>query len=622
MGAASSVLLDQLNEDAKESLKYCEHVKNTISEYDAAMLDREHVKIFKKHANIIKTLTSRTKSQLRRTLLLKQKVPDDIYKIVGGNNNYATFMKSLHMLKHEIEMENLKIYSPKELYDEEMLINIIGTSSNKELKLFSDKYVIEKGATLAEVFESKTKPGSQLQRFVAMTLNMNRDESRNPDPPKAAEQAAAIHAAGAAKLMGCDEEVIFNILIHNSRAQCALIADSYLTQFHVKFERAINMKFKGNCAKLMLLWALPLPSAVATCLHAYEERMLIDKVAIITMIAKYDKDFLSQADIAAEKIFEKNLLVIVQRGLSGNLLNAVSGWLDNATPDKGYERVTEMFIESQQGYGRTLEELVHKEEFQQRLLFLFKKQEDELAKYAKENRIKLSANNIHSLPSMNTMDSFDAAHSKSGQNIAVGDAQKEVLTKYSVRPVEDKSNKEYDVKYLALQEYLNSFFTSHDVTGSGFFPEAKFWAVLKVLPLELLGLSEKEVSAMEDWSEWVIDGKVNYHETVFELADSLITSIEAKKEGDRDVLVVVEALKLDPNLKKAEKERKVGRHDSMETITAVPDYFLQYLYDTFSAYDFDNNGYLCKTELDSVLPVLNISMTVSDFIGEEEVRFQ
>jgi Ca2+-binding EF-hand superfamily protein len=611
MGASVGVFLDQMTPDLKEAIELAEKQKYTIAEYDAAMLDREMSKVFKKHGKIIKTLTSRTKAQLKRTLTVKNRVPDDIYRIVGGNNNYAMFMKQLHMSKHEIEMENLKASSKTELYDEELLINIVGTSTNKELKAFCELYARDKGTSLSDVFVAKTKPDSQLQRFIALCWKFDRDEGKTIDEKLAAQQAADIHKAGAARLLGCDEDLIFKILTTNSRAQCAAIADQYLTQFNMKFERAINMKFKGNCSKLMLLWALPIPTAIITCIHSYEERMIIDKVAIMSMVSKYDKDVLAQVDIAAEKTYEKNLLGIVQRGLSGNLLKAVQEWIENASPDKGYERVTELFLENQQSFGRTLEELLKNSEFQQRLLFLVKKDNEEVERYMKDNRIKFNPHDkldLRALGSIGTMDSFDAHHSV--------DSKKDgsVINKYSVKQPEERATTEYDKKYKALQNYFKSFFSGYDKKNVGIFDEKEFWSIMKELPLETLGLTEHEVDSMAEFSEWVLDGKVNYHEAIFELSDSVITFIESKRSGESDVLAVVAELTKDEALGKGKSERKIARHESVEEISDVPDYFLQYIYDTFYAYDFDNNGYLCQAELDAVLPVLNIGMTHADFL--------
>jgi hypothetical protein len=54
MGASVGVFLDQMTPDLKEAIELAEKQKYTIAEYDAAMLDREMSKVFKKHGKIIK----------------------------------------------------------------------------------------------------------------------------------------------------------------------------------------------------------------------------------------------------------------------------------------------------------------------------------------------------------------------------------------------------------------------------------------------------------------------------------------------------------------------------------------------------------------------------------------
>eukprot|EP00286_Rhodomonas_abbreviata_P026189 CAMPEP_0181299160 /NCGR_PEP_ID=MMETSP1101-20121128/6185_1 /TAXON_ID=46948 /ORGANISM="Rhodomonas abbreviata, Strain Caron Lab Isolate" /LENGTH=186 /DNA_ID=CAMNT_0023404265 /DNA_START=85 /DNA_END=643 /DNA_ORIENTATION=- len=186
-----------MNAELKEIVEMTEKIKFTIAEYDSALIDRENAKVFKKHGKIIKALTSRTKAQNLRTITMKKKTPDDIYQIVGGNNNYAKFMKMLFMSKQDIEMENLKATGKADLYDEEMLVNIIGTSSAKEVKELDELFKKEKETTLAQMFESKTKEGSHLQKFVAFVSNI----TKSADDDLAIKQANEIHKAGASRLL-------------------------------------------------------------------------------------------------------------------------------------------------------------------------------------------------------------------------------------------------------------------------------------------------------------------------------------------------------------------------------------------------------------------------------------
>jgi hypothetical protein len=674
----------------RDALGAIEARKLTILEYDVALLDRESSKVFKQHDKIISSLTGRSKAQLKKiNSVSKYGSPDHIYKLIGGSNNYSRFMKMIFMNKQEIEMENIQASSA---YDEELLVNIIGTSTTKEIKLLDEKFTELKKTSLLELFESKIKEGNPLLKFLQKIFQYSREESKQVDPELAVSLASDIHKAGAAKLMGADEDAIFDIICKYSRGQCAAAADSYMAQFNIKFERAINMKFKGNCAKLILLWTQLPPTAVTNLLNAFQERMIIDKYAIISFIAKYDKDFLTHAEMACEKYYDKHLDQLVKRALSGSLADAVQGWIHNATPDKGYERVLDLYVESQVDQGRNLDELLGGDEFQSRLLFIVKKQLSELDKYMKENKIKFAGDqySIDSLTSMKSQvgmlksqpsSSFSEPNSlRSQKSTSSVTTQKSMTSSFTTpsavastiqskpedtKPVEAKSvdyvdsdqEDTFDDEPKALptpvatsastkinkftlrsnqsfiasnqsfvESYLNSFFSRHDPDELLFFKADDFWSLLTKLPYTKFGLSREELLAVREFSEWENDGLVYYFEALPELTDTIITAIENKTDGDNKVRnVIAECLKeqsqkpiSDSVIEKTTTKNLSVTSTTAATKSSVPEYFLSYLYDTFEAFDFDNNGYLTQDELTELIPAMNIdSLSMSDFIDDE-----
>jgi len=690
MGSSASVQEDKLNQDLRDALGAIEARKLTILEYDVALLDRESSKVFKQHDKIISSLTGRSKAQLKKiNSVSKYGSPDHIYKLIGGSNNYSRFMKMIFMNKQEIEMENIQASSA---YDEELLVNIIGTSTTKEIKLLDEKFTELKKTSLLELFESKIKEGNPLLKFLQKIFQYSREESKQVDPELAVSLASDIHKAGAAKLMGADEDAIFDIICKYSRGQCAAAADSYMAQFNIKFERAINMKFKGNCAKLILLWTQLPPTAVTNLLNAFQERMIIDKYAIISFIAKYDKDFLTHAEMACEKYYDKHLDQLVKRALSGSLADAVQGWIHNATPDKGYERVLDLYVESQVDQGRNLDELLGGDEFQSRLLFIVKKQLSELDKYMKENKIKFAGDqySIDSLTSMKSQvgmlksqpsSSFSEPNSlRSQKSTSSVTTQKSMTSSFTTpsavastiqskpedtKPVEAKSvdyvdsdqEDTFDDEPKALptpvatsastkinkftlrsnqsfiasnqsfvESYLNSFFSRHDPDELLFFKADDFWSLLTKLPYTKFGLSREELLAVREFSEWENDGLVYYFEALPELTDTIITAIENKTDGDSKVRnVIAECLKeqsqkpiSDSVIEKTTTKNLSVTSTTAATKSSVPEYFLSYLYDTFEAFDFDNNGYLTQDELTELIPAMNIdSLSMSDFIDDE-----
>lgn len=397
MGASASIIDDgSLPAEFQVMLELVDKQKHKISENDQLILLKESSKMFKGHGAIIDCLTSRTKHQLKKMYSSSPTNPEDIYKLIGTKDAYAKFISMLFQPKEKIEMDMI-VASNNGDYDEELMISLIASSTVKEIKKLDALYAADKLHSIADIVETKTKKDTSIQKFFKLILQCDRDESKKVDLALAEKQAEDIHAAGAARMMGMDEEVILGILSKTSRAQCGAIADAYQKLFKMKIEKAINMKFKGNVAKLILAWIQPLPSAVAQLLFTLESKMIIDKLQITGHIAKYDKDFLQQVDSECQKQYQKPLLTIVQRGLSGNLFKAVKGWIENLTPDRGFERILDMFLESKRlsetgAESMNMHILTDDPETQQRVKFLLEKQSNELKKYLIDNKIRFDPN--------------------------------------------------------------------------------------------------------------------------------------------------------------------------------------------------------------------------------------
>jgi hypothetical protein len=464
MGAASTVLKEEVPADIYDSLHYCENLKNSIADYDSDMVKNEMLRVFKKHSSIISIITSRTKNQLKRFFKGEKSTPDDIYKLIGSSNTYAWFMKFLFMDKADIENFLLKGSSKGE-YDEEILVNIVGTSSDKELVAFCDVYEKTRQSTVANLVESKAQKDSPFQRLMLRILSERRNESTEVKTELLELQVKQLHKAGAAKLVGVDENVFFDILLGSSRAHCAALAEEYLHTHNIKLERAINMKFKGNCAKLLLLLVLPLPIAVATYLIELESRILLDKMAIVAVLAKYDKDFLVHVSKACEAAQKKTLLETVQRGLSGNLYKAVEGWIDNSTPDKGYERILENFLEYKRQEGIKLKDIERDSSNQKKCRFLIEKQSEELKKFVEENKIRIIDSASPQKPTTYTVGSVELSNMTSFVKFQQENPeQARKVNRYSLR-ASSSDGKDYDNKAKHVRTFLQHHFEKFDVDG-------------------------------------------------------------------------------------------------------------------------------------------------------------
>lgn len=197
MGSSASIVNEgNCPDEFQVLLDLVDKQKFKISEADALVINKESTKVFKKHTAIIDCLTSRTKNQLRKMYGSSKSNPEDIYKLIGTKDTYAKFISLLFTSKEQIEFDFI-METTKGEYEEELFINIISTSTNKEIKKLNELYTAEKLHSLADIIETKTKKDSSIQKFFLMIMKCDRDESKNNvDLELADRQADIIHHAG------------------------------------------------------------------------------------------------------------------------------------------------------------------------------------------------------------------------------------------------------------------------------------------------------------------------------------------------------------------------------------------------------------------------------------------
>lgn len=61
-------------------------------------------------------------------------------------------------------------------------------------------------------------------------------------------------------------------------------------------------------------------------------------------------------------------------GVSGTLHRAIKGWIELPSPDKGFERILDLYIKSRQDKGMSLEEMLQDMELKSKIHFLIEKQ--------------------------------------------------------------------------------------------------------------------------------------------------------------------------------------------------------------------------------------------------------
>lgn len=102
---------------------------------------------------------------------------------------------------------------------------------------------------LAEHLCSETD--GYFRRLLTLIITGVRDQTGAIDTAAAQEQAAALYAAGEAKL-GTDEEVFNRILAHSSFAQLRLVFEEYKQLSGQTIEQAIKHEIGGELKEALL----------------------------------------------------------------------------------------------------------------------------------------------------------------------------------------------------------------------------------------------------------------------------------------------------------------------------------------------------------------------------------
>lgn len=133
--------------------------------------------------------------------------------------------------------------------NESTLVEIMCTKTNEEMHQLVGVYEDMYDRPLAEHLCSETD--GYFRRLLTMIITGVRDESGAMDADAAKEQAAALWAAGEAKL-GTDEEVFNRIFAHSSFEQLRLVFDEYKALSGQTIEQAIKHEMGGELKEAMM----------------------------------------------------------------------------------------------------------------------------------------------------------------------------------------------------------------------------------------------------------------------------------------------------------------------------------------------------------------------------------
>jgi hypothetical protein len=237
--------------------------------------------------------------------------------------------------------------------EEELIADVLCTSSDKELTTMMQFYAKWKGDSLQWKISRKTVPNSPFQTFIKLILQ---SPSRQTNPPLSSETLHQyaddlLHNGlnSNSSTEGRNDEIIFPILIQTPREQCSQLSEILFSKSQHTLHELISSHYKGSISYTLQLWLeSSLISAQAHRLH----RLLIkqtklNKLNLNSFLAKYDRNSLIDILNRCDELYpEVNMEERVYSNLSGHHREAAEGWINNHTCDGDHENaIKEMMLE-------------------------------------------------------------------------------------------------------------------------------------------------------------------------------------------------------------------------------------------------------------------------------------
>lgn len=183
---------------------------------------------------------------------------------------------------------------------------------------------------LAEHMCSETS--GHFRRLLTLIITGVRDPAGTVDADQAKEQAAALYAAGEAKL-GTDEEVFNRIMAHASFAQLRLVFQEYKDLSGMTIEQALKHEMSGEMLEAMNAIVECVQSQAAffaTRLFKAMDGMGTDDRTLIRIIVSRSEIDLENIKDEFERIYNRTLLSAVKSETSGDYKKALCALIGDA----------------------------------------------------------------------------------------------------------------------------------------------------------------------------------------------------------------------------------------------------------------------------------------------------
>ena len=293
-------------------------------------------------SELIAILSSRTKDSLGKI--------SDVYcerygcTLVGQirdecSFNYATFLCSMVRERPKVDAMNFKAAMDGIGTDDDLLIELTCTRSNKELWEVKSAYKMIYNTDLVQ--DVKNETSGVYRKFLVRVLRCRRDEGVEPDEELAAEQADALNEAVEdakeikERILPSGKDTYLDILTKVTPDQAALISAAYEEKYECTLETVIeeNMGFMyrslRKCCKAIIK---PRLAAFADLLIDAFKGIGTDDDCVARVLGGNDKTMVKRIAIEFKNRHEDgdSLIKALESELSGDFLKAAKAWVENA----------------------------------------------------------------------------------------------------------------------------------------------------------------------------------------------------------------------------------------------------------------------------------------------------
>ena len=203
--------------------------------------------------------------------------------------------------------------------NEDTLIEILSTRTNKDINLIKKRYIQMYGKTLEEDLSSDLS--GDLKTVMLTLSSAFRSENLNPNQAECQQKADQLYKAGE-KRLGTDEKVFYEILTKSSPQELKMIDAIYMQMHNHGLYTAIDKEFHiGNMKKLLqtIVYSSVNPSEYfATRVnYAVKGAGTKDKLLIRIIVTRHEID-IPQIKEAYKRLYNNDMIKAIESDTHGD----------------------------------------------------------------------------------------------------------------------------------------------------------------------------------------------------------------------------------------------------------------------------------------------------------------